>query len=267
MQRKTSLKGDLSSIAEIGSIFKLPKGGHITMTEIGSSWLPGPIQFGMPADTIKDSVVRPHGVPTIYILPTSRFDINSGSSLAEFEFPAYYNYFILKRKIVVVTDRDGERAMREIFQETLLGPLSLDSLIGDFPINYPKERIPDLRRELDYFATHPQNPKARLTFEDLITIKRFDEREEAVFEEYKGDALFRIVIRRNAGFFEILQNDSHLSTFRDEVVVHKSAYLCHRLIEEDRFELVDHVKMPAEDTIIEEERTLGSDSQDHLRSS
>ena len=256
MQRKTSLKGDLSSIAEIGNIVKLPKGGHITLTEAGRSDSSGPIQFGMPADTIKDSLVRPQGVPAIYILPTGRFDINSGSSLAEFEFPAYYNYFVLKRKIIVVTDRDGERAMREIFQETLLGPASLDSLIGDFPINYPKERIPDLRRELDYFATHPNNPKAKLTFDDLISIKRFDERDEAVFEESKGDLHFRITIRKNAGFFEVLQNDSHLSTFRDEVAVHKSAYLCHRLIEEDRFELVDHVKMPAEDTIIEEERRV-----------
>lgn len=37
MQRKTSLKGDLSSIAEIGNIVKLPKGGHITLTEAGRS--------------------------------------------------------------------------------------------------------------------------------------------------------------------------------------------------------------------------------------
>lgn len=210
----------------------------------------------MPADTMKDSVVRSHGVPTIYIIPTVRFDINSGSSLAEFEFPAYYNFFILKKKITLVTDKQGEVALRQIFQETLLGPANLDLLNADFPATYPKERIPDLRRELDYFATRPDNPKARLTFDDLIKICTFDEKEEVVFDTYKGDKYFRVVIKRQNGFFEIMQNDIHISSFRDDVTIHKKAYLCHRMIEEDRFELVDHVRMPAEDTIIEEERKL-----------
>lgn len=79
----------------------------------------------MPPETLKDSIGKPHNVPTIFIIPTIRFDINSGASLAEFEFPAYFNYFVLKKKIILVTDEECGKALRTIFQETLLGPIDL----------------------------------------------------------------------------------------------------------------------------------------------
>jgi hypothetical protein len=41
--------------------------------------------------------------------------------MAEFEFPMYYNFFILNRKIKLICDADGETAARSVFQETLLG--------------------------------------------------------------------------------------------------------------------------------------------------
>lgn len=79
----------------------------------------------MPPETLKDSIGKPHQVPTIFIIPTVRFDIQTGASLAEFEFPAYYNYFVLKKKIILITDDESAKAIRTIFQETLLGPLDL----------------------------------------------------------------------------------------------------------------------------------------------
>jgi hypothetical protein len=79
----------------------------------------------MPPETLKDSIGKPHQVPTIFIIPTVRFDINSGASLAEFEFPAYFNYFVLKKKIILVTDEECGKSIRTIFQETLLGPEDL----------------------------------------------------------------------------------------------------------------------------------------------
>ena len=79
----------------------------------------------MPPETLKDSIGKAHQVPTIFIIPTLRFDVNSGASLAEFEFPAYFNYFVLKKKIILVTDEDSGKAIRTIFQETLLGPEDL----------------------------------------------------------------------------------------------------------------------------------------------
>lgn len=112
-----------------------------------------------------------------------------------------------------------------------------------------------MRAELDYFAAHPDNAKAKLKFEDLISLKYFDAKNEAVFSvnSLEGHTT-RVVIKKCFGFFEIYENGSHLSTFKDEVIINKKEYICHKMIEEDRFELVDHIKMPAEDTIIEEER-------------
>jgi hypothetical protein len=112
-----------------------------------------------------------------------------------------------------------------------------------------------MKAELDYFAAHPENPKAKLKFEDLIILKYFDAKNEVVFESSTAKGTYsKVVIRKCFGFFEIYENGQHVSTFKDEVIINKKEYLCHKMIEEDRFELVDHVKMPAEDTIIEEER-------------
>jgi hypothetical protein len=60
-------------------------------------------------------------VPTIFIMPSHRFDNRFCLSVAEFEFPAYFNFFVKKRKIILVCDKIGEAAVRTIFQETLLG--------------------------------------------------------------------------------------------------------------------------------------------------
>lgn len=128
MQKKMQMKGDAGNLAEAGNIIKLPKGGLITPTELGNRGSLGPIQFGMPPETLKDSIGKAHQVPTIFIIPTVRFDINSGASLAEFEFPAYFNYFVLKKKIILVTDEESGKAIKTIFQETLLGPEDLSVL-------------------------------------------------------------------------------------------------------------------------------------------
>lgn len=124
-----------------------------------------------------------------------------------------------------------------------------------------------MRVELDYFAAHPDNPKANLRFEDLITLKTFDTKNEVYFEVGQANgSISRVTIRKCYGFFEIYQNGQHLSTFKDEVVINKKEYICHKVIEEDRFELVDHIKMPPEDTIIEEERKFNFYTQPKLPS-
>lgn len=86
----------------------------------------GPIQFGMPPETVKDSMNLQQEVPTFYILPTKRFDRKSGVNVAEFEFPAYFNFFIKRKKCTLICDHPAENAVRTIFQETLLGPTSFD---------------------------------------------------------------------------------------------------------------------------------------------
>lgn len=54
-------------------------------------------------------------VPTIFIMPTYRFDKRFCLSVAEFEFPAYFNFFVKRRKVILICDKEGEEAIRTIF--------------------------------------------------------------------------------------------------------------------------------------------------------
>lgn len=105
-----------------GEIIPLKRGGVVVKTKLG--W----IQFGIPPETVKDSLNLGIEVPSYYVVPTVRFDKKTGINLAEFEFPAYFNYFVKKRKINLICSKDAFDAIRIIFQETLLGPLSFDVL-------------------------------------------------------------------------------------------------------------------------------------------
>lgn len=64
----------------------------------------GPIQFGLPPETVKDTMSLGIEVPTYYIIPTQRFDKKFGINVAEFEFPAYFNFFIKKRQVTLICD-------------------------------------------------------------------------------------------------------------------------------------------------------------------
>lgn len=122
--------------------------------------------MGIPPETIKDVMALALDVPFAYVLPRELFDRRRGLSVAEFEFPAYYNYFLLKRRCrLVVFSREIERRVRAIFQESLLGPAALP-LPGEFADGCPASHRPDFRRETDYFRTVPG--KGQLSVDDLI---------------------------------------------------------------------------------------------------
>lgn len=95
----------------------LPRGGCVIFTKIG------PIQFGIPPETVKDSLDLNIEIPTYYIVPSSKWDKIFNISVAEFEFPAYFNFFIKKKKINLICTKEMEKSIKNIFQETLLGPL------------------------------------------------------------------------------------------------------------------------------------------------
>ncbi len=48
----------------------------------------------MPPETVKDSLNLGLKVPDTFILPSQRFDRKFGINVAEFEFPAYFNFFV-----------------------------------------------------------------------------------------------------------------------------------------------------------------------------
>src|SRR6187549_165265 len=125
----------------------LPRGGYYVPTSAG------PIQIGIPPETIKDVMELKLDVPIAYVLPRELFDRRRGLSVAEFEFPAYYSFFLLKRKCrLVVFSTDVERRVRAIFQESLFGP-EAPPLTSEFADGYPESLRPDFQRECDYFRT------------------------------------------------------------------------------------------------------------------
>jgi len=69
----------------------------------------------MPPETIKDSMDLGLKVPKYFIVPSQRFDTRIGLSVAEFEFPAYFNFFVQKNKVNLIVDKEGELAIRTIF--------------------------------------------------------------------------------------------------------------------------------------------------------
>jgi hypothetical protein len=69
----------------------------------------------MPPETVKDSLNLGIDVPTNYIIPTSMFDNMIGIATAEFEFPAYFNFFVKRRKINLICTYDQEEKIRTIF--------------------------------------------------------------------------------------------------------------------------------------------------------
>jgi glyoxylase-like metal-dependent hydrolase (beta-lactamase superfamily II) len=146
------------------------------------------IQYGIPPETIKDSMRLGIPVPQVYIVPTERFSREMGPALgvnlAEFEFPAYFNYFVYKKKCTLVVDSaDAEDNIRKVFSETLLGPEQFrrEKFIAyeeeDFAPDFPKEAIPDFQKELKHFRIMPDGQE--LVIETLLDFRHFEDLEAA----------------------------------------------------------------------------------------
>ncbi len=124
-------------------VITLPRGGYLVETSEGY------IQFGAPPETIKDTMTLPGGVPRIFILPELLFNPLKGISIAEMEFPLYYNFFVQKQRTTVICSPSQAGQMQAVLSESLFGPDD-----ADFSHDYSNlSQIPDLQREYDYFRT------------------------------------------------------------------------------------------------------------------
>ena len=123
-------------------------------------------------------------VPQVYIVPVDRFCRELGPALgvnlAEFEFPGYFNFFICKKKCMLVVDSDdAEENIRRVFSETLLGPAQFrreENPIAfeeeDFAPDFPREAAPNFQKELEYFRIMPGGKE--LTCETLLSFCHFE---------------------------------------------------------------------------------------------
>jgi hypothetical protein len=125
-------------------------------------------------------------VPQVYIVPVERFCREMGPALgvnlAEFEFPAYFNFFVYQKRCTLVVDsEDAEDNIRRVFSETLLGPSQFRRDIDpvkyeeeDFDPSFPKEAIPDFEKELRHFRIMPNGKE--LDIETLLNFRHFETR-------------------------------------------------------------------------------------------
>lgn len=122
-------------------------------------------------------------VPQVYIVPVERFCREMGPALgvnlAEFEFPAYFNFFVYKKRCTLIVDSDdAEDNIRRVFSETLLGPaqfLREENPIAyepeDFDPEFPKDMIPDFQKEFKHFRIMPDGKE--LVIETLLDFCHF----------------------------------------------------------------------------------------------
>jgi CRP-like cAMP-binding protein/phosphoribosyl 1,2-cyclic phosphodiesterase len=132
-----------------GPVIRLSRGGVYVKTP------KGPIQVGAPPETIKDSMSMGLPLPDAFVVPPDLFDRRRGLTLAEIEFPAYFNFFVLKRKAKLIVEREQTAArLRAVFRESLFGS-GMPAKDDEFADSYPRELRPDFVRETDHFRRGP----------------------------------------------------------------------------------------------------------------
>ena len=100
------------------NVTHLPRGGGYVQTKHGS------VQFGMPPETIKDSLNLGLEVPSIFVPPKDRFNLKYGTNCCEIEFPAYWNFFVKGRLSIVATSADAAEVIQKVVDEVREDPVS-----------------------------------------------------------------------------------------------------------------------------------------------
>ena len=141
-----------------GKVTELPRGGYLIQTKNGY------IQVGSPPETIKDTMLLPEGVPQAFILPRNLFSADKGISLAELEFPIYFNFFIRKKRTAIICTRDQSRRLIRVLREAVFGPIRVDASQDVHPASQ-NVVIPDLKKEMDFYRN--------FHFRDLLSFHIF----------------------------------------------------------------------------------------------
>lgn len=124
------LRGGCVIKSSIGTLSKFPHKPKIYQNL-------GNIQVGMPPETVKDSMNLGISMPNIFIVPRVRYDKKYFLNVAEFEFPAYFNFFITRKRVRILCTKETKSLIEIVFQETLLGP-------REFTVHpFPQPSTPD----------------------------------------------------------------------------------------------------------------------------
>jgi CRP-like cAMP-binding protein/glyoxylase-like metal-dependent hydrolase (beta-lactamase superfamily II) len=205
------------------SLINLQKGGFLIRTSAGY------IQFGIPPETLKDSMNLGIPVPEYYIIPRDKFDWNDGISLMEFEFPVYYNFFLRKQnRTKIVCDKETAERIKVIFQETLLGPRAFQNFDQEFAKGY--KGIPDMNRELKYFARNPFIPGTTFMFEQFVELHTFDSKSQVVIPVKNAERNIELRIVKKDNMFSIFEDTKLITSFYDEIKIKSTNYAVYKTI-------------------------------------
>ncbi len=177
------------------AVFKLAKGGYLVETPAGY------IQFGSPPETIKDTMSLPGGVPEIFVLPEKMFSWIKGISIAEIEFPLYYNFFLRSKKTLIICRKEQFPNIKKVLEESLFGPESFD-INNDYSTLDGRLSVPDIKSEMNYFRKN--NRLSNMVQFGLFDNNRFG---------YKGVS---IEITEN-NEYNISSKGSHIATVPGEI--------------------------------------------------
>ena len=118
-------------------LISLPRGGYLVKTDISS------IQFGSPPETIKDTMFLESGVPQVFVLPNEFFSWTKGISVAELEFPIYYNFFFRKKRTFIICSEKQFQRFKKVLRESIFGPRNLD-LTNDYELLNETTYVPNV---------------------------------------------------------------------------------------------------------------------------
>jgi hypothetical protein len=207
---------------------------------------PNHLQFGIPPETIKDSMKLGIPVPQVYIVPVERFCREMGPALgvnlAEFEFPAYFNFFVYKKRCTLVVDsEDAEENIRRVFSETLLGPAqfrreenAMTHEPEDFTPDFPQSMIPNFARELQHFRIMPDGKE--LVIETLLEFRHFVMRSDG---------------HENLGVPPPLDGATEEDIIIEATLAHQAEQERSELDEEAEEEQIEVIDMPQDENAVE----------------
>lgn len=110
------------------------------------------------------------GVPQTYVLPRHLFSVERVISLADLEFPIYYNFFIKKQPITVICEADQRERVRNILKQTLFSGITNAQILPEFARGEADDSRPDLEKEIEYFMWAPHLNR-RYQWHDMINFK------------------------------------------------------------------------------------------------
>jgi CRP-like cAMP-binding protein len=171
------------------NLIPLPRGGYLV--KAGETY----IQFGSPPETIKDTMSLEGGVPQIIVLPNEFFSWTKGISVAEVEFPIYYNFFFRKKRTFLICSEEQYKRFKKVLREAIFGPKDLN-IITDYDLSNELIEVPDLKKEAKYFSS-------TFEFKDMVGF--------GVFKDNQFTIQGVTIHKNNNGDFSVTSKGNHIA--------------------------------------------------------